>query len=74
MQMLGTANLQRSQSVTDFASVCKTSAAALIYSSNAMKCVKVGQVLTEVETCYFNFCQYNFLSVMDCFMSQILES
>ena len=24
---------------------------ALIYYSNAMKCVKVGQVVTEVETC-----------------------
>ena len=40
-------------SKTDFASVCKTSAVSLnlFFKINAMKCVKEGKVLTEVETC-----------------------
>ena len=41
-------------SKTGFASECaiiRHLLLALIYSSNAMKCVKVVNVLTEVETC-----------------------
>ena len=40
-------------SIRDFASVWKTSAVSLnlFFKGNENKCVKVGQVLTEVETC-----------------------
>ena len=50
MQMQGTANLQSCQKQT-LHQFTRHLPLALIYSSNAMKCVKVQQVLTEVETC-----------------------
>ena len=50
MQMQETATLQRCQKQT-LHQCARHLQLALIYSSNAMKCVKEGKVLTEVETC-----------------------
>ena len=40
-------------SITDFVSVCKTSAVSLnlFFKCNENKCVEVGKVPAEVETC-----------------------
>ena len=48
--MQETATLQRCQKQT-LHQCARHLQLALIYSSNAMKCVKEGKVLTEVETC-----------------------
>ena len=50
MQMQETATLQGCQRWT-LHQCARHLLLALIYYSNEMKCVKVGKVLTEVETC-----------------------
>ena len=49
MQMKETAALQRCEKRT--LHQCARHLLSLIYSSNAMKCVKVGKVLKQAETC-----------------------
>ena len=49
MQMKKTATLQRCQKQT-FHQCARHLLLSLIYSSNAMKCVKVGKVLKQAET------------------------